>query len=224
MNYTEWRDELKGNLLCVSEGERRRVLDYYAEAYADRREAGFTEREIIDGFGAPYDAAQRILAENREAPYAEPQPPRRTEQRVPPPPPPPPPAYGQPQPQQSVPQQNVPAQENEKRNGAAHILICILLICLTVTAVAALFIAAVTLISVPLGLAGLGIASLCGTVKAFISGERAYALYVLGCALTEIGAGVALAVPLEKLTVLMCRGFNKFLGKVRGYIKGGARK
>lgn len=204
MNYTEWRDELKGNLLCVSEGERRRVLDYYAEAYADRREAGFTEREIIDGFGAPYDAAQRILAENREAPYAEPQPPRRTEQHVP--------------------QQNAPAQENEKKSGAAHILICILLICLTVTAVAALFIAAVTLISVPLGLAGLGIASLCGTVKAFISGERAYALYVLGCALTEIGAGVALAVPLEKLTVLMCRGFDKFLKKVRGYIKGGARK
>lgn len=63
MNYTEWRDELNNNLLGVSESERRRVLDYYAEAYADRREAGFTEREIINGFGAPYDAAQRILSE-----------------------------------------------------------------------------------------------------------------------------------------------------------------
>jgi len=61
MTYNEWRDELKSNLLCVSDGERRRVLDYYAEAYADRREAGFSEREIIDDFGAPYDAAQRIL-------------------------------------------------------------------------------------------------------------------------------------------------------------------
>lgn len=61
MTYNEWRDELKNNLLCVSESERRRVLDYYAEAYADRRDAGFTEREIIDDFGAPYDAAQRIL-------------------------------------------------------------------------------------------------------------------------------------------------------------------
>ena len=61
MTYNEWRDELKNNLLCVSENERRRVLDYYAEAYADRRDAGFTEREIIDDFGAPYDAAQRIL-------------------------------------------------------------------------------------------------------------------------------------------------------------------
>lgn len=43
MNYNEWRDELKSNLLSVPEGERRRVLDYYAEAYADRREAGFSE-------------------------------------------------------------------------------------------------------------------------------------------------------------------------------------
>lgn len=66
MKYNEWRDELKDNLLCVSESERRRVLDYYAEAYADRRDAGFTEREIIDEFGAPYDAAQRILSESGE--------------------------------------------------------------------------------------------------------------------------------------------------------------
>lgn len=64
MTYNEWRDELKSNLLCVSEAERRRVLDYYAEAYADRRDAGYSEREIIEDFGAPYDAAQRILSES----------------------------------------------------------------------------------------------------------------------------------------------------------------
>ena len=69
MTYNEWRDELKNNLLSVSDGERRRVLDYYAEAYADRREAGFTEREIISDFGAPYDAAQRILNENDDETY-----------------------------------------------------------------------------------------------------------------------------------------------------------
>ena len=71
MTYNEWRDELKSNLLSVSESERRRVLDYYAEAYADRRDAGFTEREIIEDFGAPYDAAQRILSENRGGDYNE---------------------------------------------------------------------------------------------------------------------------------------------------------
>ena len=69
MTYNEWRDELKNNLLTVTDSERRRVLDYYAEAYADRREAGFTEREIIEGFGAPYDAAQRILNEGSDDYY-----------------------------------------------------------------------------------------------------------------------------------------------------------
>ncbi len=61
MSYNEWKDELKGYLLSVSEEERQRVLDYYAEAYADRRDAGYSEREIILQFGAPYDAAQRVL-------------------------------------------------------------------------------------------------------------------------------------------------------------------
>lgn len=69
MTYNEWRDELKSNLLCVAENERRRVLEYYAEAYADRREAGFSEREIIADFGAPYDAAQRILNGDECDPY-----------------------------------------------------------------------------------------------------------------------------------------------------------
>lgn len=73
MTYNEWRDELKSNLLSVSESERRRVLDYYAEAYADRRDAGFTEREIIEDFGAPYDAAQRILSENSDGYYESPE-------------------------------------------------------------------------------------------------------------------------------------------------------
>lgn len=80
MTYTEWRDELKSNLLCVSESERRRVLEYYAEAYADRREAGYSEREIVAEFGAPYDAAKRILSEeDREFVDA----PKREERREP---------------------------------------------------------------------------------------------------------------------------------------------
>ena len=66
MTYNEWRDELKSNLLCVSEQVRVRVLDYYAEAYADRRDAGYSENEITAEFGAPYDAAQRILSESEE--------------------------------------------------------------------------------------------------------------------------------------------------------------
>lgn len=71
MTYNEWRDELKSNLLCVPENEMRRVLDYYAEAYADRRDAGYSESEITAEFGAPYDAAQRILSESAVYPSDE---------------------------------------------------------------------------------------------------------------------------------------------------------
>ena len=126
MNYTEWRDELKSNLLSVSEAERKRVLDYYAEAYADRREAGFSEREIIEEFGAPYDAAQRILNENlddvksgqRETPH-------REERRN---------IYGQP-PQSSTPAPSpapqparaAPAVKKKKKNRAAKIVLSIIL-------------------------------------------------------------------------------------------------
>ena len=81
MTYTEWRDELKSNLLCVSQSEQKRVLEYYAEAYADRREAGYSEREIIEQFGPPYDAAQRILNEDGGA-YEVPE--RKERHEVPP--------------------------------------------------------------------------------------------------------------------------------------------
>ena len=67
MTYNDWVDQLKNNLLSVSEAERQKVLDYYAEAYADRRAAGFSESEIIAGFGAPYDAAQAILENETES-------------------------------------------------------------------------------------------------------------------------------------------------------------
>ena len=77
MKYNEWRDELKNNLLSVTDAERKRVLDYYAEAYADRRDAGFSEDEIIDDFGAPYDAAQRILCDVTDDYYDEQDPPSK---------------------------------------------------------------------------------------------------------------------------------------------------
>lgn len=69
MKYNEWVTQLNANLLSVPEAERRKVLDYYAEAYADRRAAGFSESEIIEGFGAPYDAAQAILETDEFAEY-----------------------------------------------------------------------------------------------------------------------------------------------------------
>lgn len=66
MTYIKWQDELESYLGAVSREEKQKVFAYFAEMYADKRDAGFSEEEIIEEFGAPYDAAKRILSENGE--------------------------------------------------------------------------------------------------------------------------------------------------------------
>ena len=114
MTYNEWRDELKNNLLSVSDAERRRVLDYYAEAYADRREAGFSEREIIDEFGAPYDAAQKILNESDYRSKAEDTAVKK------------PNIYGQPAIHSPAPVQSAPEPAKKKKSRAGVIVVSII--------------------------------------------------------------------------------------------------
>ncbi|MGN0817910.1 MAG: DUF1700 domain-containing protein [Candidatus Coproplasma sp.] len=63
MKYIEWRDELSGYLVDLPDDERQKILSYFAEMYADKREAGLKESEIISEFGAPYDVARRVLNE-----------------------------------------------------------------------------------------------------------------------------------------------------------------
>lgn len=65
MTYIQWRDELDRCLRGIPNDEREKVFSYFSEMYADKRDAGLSEREIIAEFGAPYDVAQRILNENR---------------------------------------------------------------------------------------------------------------------------------------------------------------
>lgn len=64
MTYIKWQDELEGYLGNLSREEKEKVFAYFAEMYADKRDAGISEKEIIEEFGAPYDVAKRILAEN----------------------------------------------------------------------------------------------------------------------------------------------------------------
>lgn len=68
MTYNEWKSELETYLIDMPYGERQKVFSYFSEMYADKREAGFTEKEIIAEFGAPYDAAQRVLGRGDEDP------------------------------------------------------------------------------------------------------------------------------------------------------------
>ena len=66
MTYIKWKDEVESYLGNLSESEKQKVFSYFAEMYADKRDAGMSEESIIEGFGAPYDVAQRILNDSRE--------------------------------------------------------------------------------------------------------------------------------------------------------------
>lgn len=210
MTYTEWRDELKSNLLCVSESERRRVLDYYAEAYADRREAGFSEREIIEEFGAPYDAAQSMLADNQipyaEAPADAATPPKA--QTAPPvysPPPTPP------RPAITTPPQTQPAPVNDKtENNTGYVILCVVLAVPVTMFILLAVITTVALCVTPILAIASGGAMVGAAAGTFIAGEVAYGFYVLGVGIAALGVGIALCPLFFKLTALIWKGFPKF--------------
>lgn len=227
MTYTEWRDELKSNLLCVSEGERRRVLEYYAEAYADRREAGFSEREIIAQFGAPYDAAQRILNEDRDL-Y---EPARREESRVSPKraepvrdeyfreAPTPPPLHPQPQPQPRINEtrrvEELPKEKKTiKKTSRVFILLCIifavpifmLILALSAITVAA-FLAPFIVLIAGVGEVGLGVGAM---FSSFLEG-----LMRVGLGLILFGVGVILISVLPRIARLVWTFFKKTGGFIK---------
>lgn len=244
MTYNEWRDELKSNLLCVSEGERRRVLDYYAEAYADRRDAGFTEREIIDDFGAPYDAAQRILSERGEVEYFEApnaeyeQPAQNTQniqnarptrdekraQRTPPPPP------QQPQPQYNNNQQYggqqycapQPVQQTAKKRDDltwVFVLLCVIfavpLFCVVMTMVGV----TVGFCVAPFAVIISGVATI-GQGFGMLFSEAASGVCYIGLGLVIFGVGVALVPLFIKLVGLMWKLFNMFFKWLKTMFSG----
>ena len=68
MTYIKWKDEVESYLGNLSASEKQKVFSYFAEMYADKRDAGLSEESIIESFGAPYDVARRILADNKDNP------------------------------------------------------------------------------------------------------------------------------------------------------------
>ena len=210
MTYTEWRDELKSNLLCVSESERRRVLDYYAEAYADRREAGFSEREIIEEFGAPYDAAQSMLADN-QVPYAE----APADAATPPKAQTAPPVYSPPptppRPAITTPPQPQPAPVNDKtENNTGYVILCVVLAVPVTMLILLAVVTTVALCVTPILSIASGGAMVGAAAGTFIAGEVAYGFYVLGVGIAALGVGIALCPLFFKLTALIWKGFPKF--------------
>lgn len=241
MTYNEWRDELKSNLLSVSESERRRVLDYYAEAYADRREAGFSEREIMDEFGAPYDAAQRILYENKNNDYYDnynPEPEERSrrerrreerEQRrqAENTPPPPPPNYANNQQNYNNPPypNGAPAYTDGARpavrdNTWVFVLLCIIFFWPIFGVVISMVVITVLFCVAPIAAIGTGAAMAGSAIGTMVGGNVAYGLMMTGVGVIIIGVGVILCPLFFKLVGLMWTAFRNFFAWLRSLFSG----
>ncbi len=67
MKYSQWRRQFESLIKDLDADERERALSYYAEMYADGRDAGLSEEEAVAKFGDPREAAEKILAESRTA-------------------------------------------------------------------------------------------------------------------------------------------------------------
>lgn len=210
MTYNEWRDELKTNLLCVSEAERRRVLDYYAEAYADRREAGFSEREIIDEFGAPYDAARRILNDSADdEPKGKPQPAQNIGEA--------------PQPVQTTNDAMLPAPppaHMKNSYGWLFVILCIIFSVPLFLLITVMVCATIVLISVPFALVIAGAAGIGGSIGIMISGNITYGILTLGEGFVALGAGIILFPMLGKLIKLMWKAFKAVFVAVKKAFTG----
>lgn len=233
MTYNEWRDELKNNLLTVSDAERRRVLDYYAEAYADRREAGYSEREIIDGFGAPYDAAQRILSESTDDYYQEPRRDVNTDGRR---------NNAQGNEQRYDERENFSERNEEQHHDKrcstskpaccnkettksrddytwVFVLLCIIFAIPLFCVVMAMVGVTIGLSVAPFAMIISGIGSI-GTGIGTMFTNPAAGVFALGCGLVFIGLGIILIPLCIKLVKLMWKWFNMFFRWIRGLFSG----
>ncbi len=214
MTYNEWRDELKSNLLCVSDGERRRVLDYYAEAYADRREAGFSEREIIDEFGAPYDAAQRILNENADD---EPTKKAQNGQQQPSPAP----AVREEKREEKKTEQKATAPQ--KNYGWVFVLLCIIFCVPLFGLIMGMVGITIGLCTAPFALVASGAATMGSSIGVMISGDISYGLYMLGAGFVALGLGIILFPLLFKIVKLMWKLFKTVFSAIKSVFTGKER-
>lgn len=219
MTYNEWRDELKDNLLSVSDEERKRVLDFYAEAYADKREAGKSEREIINDFGAPYDAAQRILNEKIDDEFknGDEREEKNSQSFTPAP--------------ADIKQEKTdkkPKKENKKakeKSGGGWLYVLFIIIFSIPLFIVIVCLAAIsfTVTVAPFALIACGAAATGGSIGVMISGDITYGLYTLGSGLITLGAGIVLFPLLLKLVKLMWKLFKSFLSAVKRILGGKER-
>lgn len=63
INASEFLAVLGRELGDLASDDRQQILEYYQELILDSKEQGYSEQEIIDGFGDPADVAKRVRAE-----------------------------------------------------------------------------------------------------------------------------------------------------------------
>lgn len=61
MTRSEWIAELKRYISILPQKEQNKAIEYYTEIFDDKFDSGMSEKDIIAGFGEPYEAANDII-------------------------------------------------------------------------------------------------------------------------------------------------------------------
>lgn len=64
MTYIQWEREFQKCIKSLPEQEKQEIIGYYRELYADKREEGLSDDEIIKNFGTPMLCAATIMMDN----------------------------------------------------------------------------------------------------------------------------------------------------------------
>lgn len=222
MTYIKWKDEVESYLVNMPQEEIEKLFSYFSEMYADKRDAGLSEEQIIEEFGAPYDVAKRVLESGREnekseqsakvsgggnynynyynynyggapAPQAQPQPEYVQPVVVP-----------QPQPRPSA--QPAPQPKNQ---GVGHVIACVILVVLLIWATA-------FMIGTPIAMIVEGFVSIGATAGAMVASSSysaAMGVADLGFGLIFSGCGLIALAPLSLLTRYL---WNKLVQFIKG--------
>ncbi|MDE5789096.1 MAG: DUF1700 domain-containing protein [Clostridia bacterium] len=230
MTYIKWKDEVESYLVNMPQDEKQKLFSYFSEMYADKRDAGLSEAQIIEEFGAPYDVAKRILEGGKESEKSEPAakvsnggnynynyynynyggaPQGAPVQNPTLPPVQPAQNYVQPvivpQPQPQPQPQAVP-QPAPKNQGAGHVIASIVLIIVMVWATA-------FLIGTPIAAIVEGFVTIGSTLGMLASSSCTAALGVacIGRGFLYVGGGLIILAPFSLLTRFLWNKLTKFI-------------
>lgn len=223
MTYIEWKNELEDYLIDLPYDERQKVFSYFSEMYADRREAGYREEEIIAEFGAPYDAAQRVLGRSDEECTS----PRRCADR-----------NGRRREREQERQRDRERRERERRNEEYRqyggqpcnqredltwlfVILCILFAAPLFGIVMAMIGITVGFCVAPIAVIASGFATVGGAIGGVVSGGPAAAgACMAGIGLVIVGVGFMLIPLFFGFVKLMWKAFNKLFSAIRNAFAG----